>query len=107
MKTTKTTPTPRQVAPHNISMGSEQHGAHWFVFCAICGIGLVNKHCVGEPEKLFVGHDGRPDLDDQPAEPGTEGHPIPLEYCCGSLGWVPPNVKFDHQWDDTAGWDDE
>jgi hypothetical protein len=26
---------------------------------------------------------------------------------CSTLGWVPPGVKFDHQWDDTGGWDDD
>jgi hypothetical protein len=93
--------------PHGINFGSEEHGDHWFMYCTKCLVGLVNKHRAGKPDELFTGHDGRPDLDEEPAEPGLPTHPIPLEYCCASLGWVPPSVRFDHQWDDSGAWDDD
>jgi hypothetical protein len=102
-----TTSPPAKTGPHEISHASEWREDHWFIYCLMCGVPLVTKHRAGKPEETFEGHDGRPDLDVELAEPGSPTEPIPLEYCCKSLGWVPPSVKFDHRWDDTAGWDDD
>jgi hypothetical protein len=95
-----------KAGPHHINYASEWHDDDWFIYCLMCGVGLVNKHRAKNPDELFAGHDGRPDLDIEPAAQGMPTHPIPLVYCCRSMGWVPPNVAFDHRWDDTAGWDD-
>lgn len=96
----------QNAGPHSVSFASERRGHDWFMNCGICGVALVNKHRADNLNELFIGHDGRPDLDIERAAKGMPNEAIPLEYCCASMGWVPPDVRFDHQWDDTGGWDE-
>jgi hypothetical protein len=37
----------------------------------------------------------RPDDATDPASPRPDGK----VYCCASLGWVTPDVAFDHRWE--------
>ena len=47
-----------------------------------------------------------------PPEPDDEAsrfRPDPvtgLVYCCSTLGWVTPDVAFDHRWDTSRPFDD-
>jgi hypothetical protein len=90
---------PQTSTPHHVAQGNEQRGDGWFLHCQICGVGIVNKQRDGDSTRTFVGHDGRPDLDVEAAEPGSPTTPIGLVYCCATLGWVPPSIAFDHHWD--------
>lgn len=92
--------------PHLVNMASKRRGGVWLTSCSICGVGLVNKPRAGEPDKVFAGHAGRSDLDVESAEPGLPSRPIPLIYCCVTLGWVPPDIAFEHRWDGSRVPDD-